>query len=27
VRPDSPLPAFVAEAPRHPVFLLQPDTR
>jgi deazaflavin-dependent oxidoreductase (nitroreductase family) len=27
VRPDSPLPAFVEEAPRHPVFLLQPDTR
>ncbi len=23
VRPDSPLKAFVAEAPRHPVFLLQ----
>lgn len=27
VRLDSPLPAFVEEAPRHPVFLLQPDTR
>jgi deazaflavin-dependent oxidoreductase (nitroreductase family) len=27
VRPDSPLEAFVAEAPRHPVFLLGPDTR
>jgi deazaflavin-dependent oxidoreductase (nitroreductase family) len=27
VRPDSPLPAYVAEAPRHPVFLLQPDPR
>lgn len=27
VRPDSPLEAFVAEAPRHPVFLLSGDTR
>lgn len=27
VRPDSPLEAFVAEAPRHPVFLLAADTR
>ncbi len=30
VRPDSPLAAFIAEAPRHPVFLLgpaPPDTR
>ena len=30
VRPDSPLEAFLAEAPRHPVFLLgsaPPDTR
>jgi len=23
VKPDSPLAAFVAEAPRHPVFLIQ----
>ncbi|MBE7550796.1 MAG: nitroreductase family deazaflavin-dependent oxidoreductase [Anaerolineales bacterium] len=23
VQPDSPLPAFVAEAPRHPVFLIK----
>lgn len=27
VRPDSPLAAFVAEAPRHPVFLIEPTTR
>jgi deazaflavin-dependent oxidoreductase (nitroreductase family) len=27
VRPDSPLEAFAAEAPRHPVFALGPDTR
>lgn len=27
VRPDSPLEAFVAAAPKHPVFLLGPDTR
>ena len=26
-RPDSPRAAFVAEAPRHPVFLLEPTTR
>jgi deazaflavin-dependent oxidoreductase (nitroreductase family) len=27
VRPSSPLDAFVAEAPRHPVFLIEPVTR
>lgn len=27
VRPSSPLDAFVAEAPRHPVFLLEPTVR
>jgi deazaflavin-dependent oxidoreductase (nitroreductase family) len=27
VRPDSPREAFVAEAPRHPVFLLAADSR
>lgn len=27
VRPDSPLDAFVAEAPRHPVFLIESATR
>lgn len=27
VRPDSPLEAFAAEAPRHPVFALGQDTR
>ena len=27
VRPDSPLADFVAEAPRHPVFLLGPEAR
>ena len=26
VKPDSPLEAFAAEAPRHPVFLLRPAT-
>ena len=26
VRPDSPLDAFAAEAPRHPVFLVRPQT-
>jgi deazaflavin-dependent oxidoreductase (nitroreductase family) len=27
VRPDSPIEAFVAEAPRHPVFLIGAETR
>jgi deazaflavin-dependent oxidoreductase (nitroreductase family) len=27
VRPGSPLDAFIAEAPRHPVFLIAPEAR